>query len=265
MIIEKFKTHRFIINFKKYRYLLTLLVKREIQVKYRRSVLGIFWSFLEPLLMMVLITIVFSTVFQRNVPNFPVYYLSGYLIYQFFATGTNASMTSIISNAGILKTIYVPKYIYCLSSVLSSFITFLISLIVLFMVMIATNVNFTIYIIFASIPILILIFLIIGVGLILAALNVFFRDIVHLWRVFIIMLMWATPIFYPPDIVPESFRWIQYYNPLYAIIICFRSSILYSTLFNLQTLLFATISGLVALIIGILIFYKFKEKFILHI
>ena len=174
-------------------------------------------------------------------------------------------MSSIKSSASILKTIYVPKYMYSLSAILSNFVTFLLSLIVLFIVMIATNVDFTIYIIFASLPILALLLLTIGVGLIVGTANVFFRDIEHLYGVFIMLLMWALPIFYPPEIVPESFRFIQYYNPLYAVISCCRSSFLYGTLYNPLNLLFAMASGVIALIIGMILFYKYQDKFIHHI
>lgn len=256
--------HRFLVNFNKYRYLLNQLVKRDIKLKYRRSVLGIFWSFLEPLGSMIVLTIVFSTLFNR-IENFPVYYLTGMLAYQFFAGGTNAAMRSMVGNASILKTIYIPKYLYSLSAIISNFVTFLLSLIVLFMVMAVTNVNFTMYIIFASLPILALLLLTIGAGLIMATVNVFFRDMQYLYGIFLMMLMYLTPIFYPAEIVPESFRFIQDYNPLFAIIQCCRSSFLYGTLYNMQDLLFAMGSGVVALVIGIFIFYKYQDRFILYV
>lgn len=257
--------HRFLVNFNKYRYLLNQLVKRDIKLKYRRSVLGIFWSFLEPLLSMVVLTIVFSTLFSRNIANYPVYYLVGMLAYQFFAGGTNAAMRSMVSNASILKTIYIPKYLYSLAAVLSNFVTYLLSLIILFMVMAVTNVHFTMYIIFASLPILALLMLTIGVGLIMATINVFFRDMQHLYGVFLMLLMWLTPIFYPPEIVPASFRFIQTYNPLFAIITCCRSSFLYGTLYDINVLLFAMGSGILALVVGIILFYRSQDKFILYI
>jgi len=259
------RRHRFFVNFNKYRFLLNQLVKRDIKIKYRRSILGIFWSFLEPLASMVVITIIFSTLFSRNIENFPVYYLCGALAYQFFAAGTNGSMRSMISNAGILKTIYIPKYLYSLSAVLSNFVTFLLSLIVLLGVMAVTNAPFTMYIIFASLPILALLLLTVGVGLIMATINVFFRDIQYLYGIFLMLLMYLTPIFYPPQIVPVSWRFIQDYNPLFAIIQCFRSSFLDGTLYSTQDLIFGMGSGIVALIIGIIIFYKFQDKFILYI
>lgn len=265
MITENIRGHKFIYNFGKYRYLLTQLVKRDIQIKYRRSVLGIFWSFLEPLLTMIVVTIVFSTIFARSIPNFPVYYLIGILIFQFFSGGTNGAMRSIKGSANILKAIYIPKYMYALSAILSNFVTFAISLTVLFLVMIATNVNFTIYIIFASLPLLALLIMTIGIGLILATLNVFFRDLEHLYGVFLMLLMWAMPIFYPANIVPESFRFIQYYNPLYAVINCCRDSFLYGTLYNPVDLLFAMISGIIFLILGIFLFYRYQDQFVLHV
>ena len=265
MIVKDATNHRFFANFKKYKFLLNQLVKRDIKIKYRRSVLGIFWSFLEPLLSMVVLTIVFSTFFKHSIANYPVYYLTGMLTYQFFASGSNAAMRSIKSSAGILKTIYVPKYMYSLSAVLSSFVTFLLSLIILFMVMVATHVDFTIYIIFASLPILALLLLTIGAGLILATVNVFFRDMEHLYKVFLMLLMYAMPIFYPANIVPAGFRFIQYYNPLYAIISCCRSVFLYGALYNPLELLFGMASGVGLLIIGIALFYKYQDRFILYI
>lgn len=256
--------HRFLVNFNKYRYLLNQLVRRDIKLKYRRSVLGIFWSFLEPLGTMVVLTIVFSTLFNR-IENYPVYLLTGLLVYQFFAGGTNGAMRSMISNAGILKTIYIPKYLYSLSAIFSNFVTYLLSLIVLFMVMAITHVNFTMYIVFASLPILALLLLTIGVGLIMATINVFFRDVQYLYGILLLMLMYLTPIFYPPEIVPDSFRFIQTYNPLFAIIQCCRSCFLYGTLYNMQDLFFAMGTGIVALFVGILVFYKSQDKFILHV
>jgi lipopolysaccharide transport system permease protein len=265
MAVKDTVNHRFFANFKKYRFLLDQLVKRDIKIKYRRSVLGIFWSFLEPLLSMIVLTIVFSAFFKHTIANYPVYYLTGMLIYQFFAGGSNAAMRSIKSSASILKTIYVPKYMFSLSAILSNFVTFLLSLIVLFLVMVATNATFTIYIIFAILPIIALLLLTIGVGLILATVNVFFRHMEHLYGVCLMLLMYAMPIFYPPEIVPASFRFIQYYNPLYAVIGCCRSVFLYGTLYNPLQLLFAMASGVIFLIIGIAMFYKYQDRFILYV
>jgi lipopolysaccharide transport system permease protein len=257
--------HRFFANFQKYRFLLNQLVKRDIQVKYRSSVLGILWSFLEPLLTMIVMTIVFSYIFKRSIPNFPVYYLIGRVSYMLFQQGTTGAMMSIIGNANILKSVYVPKYLYALSAVLSNFVTFLLSLIILFAVMIATNVQFTIYCIFASLPIIILLILTVGVGLILATVTVFFRDIQHLYGVFVMLLMYATPIFYPASIIPEQFQIILTINPLYAIILCLRTVLMEGRLYDPGTLLYATVCAIVSLVVGMALFYKYQNRFLLYL
>ena len=231
--------HRFIANFSKYRFLLIQLVKRDIQVKYRSSVLGIFWSFLEPLLTMILMTVIFSFIFKRAIPNFPVYYLIGRIAFQLFSQGSMGAMKSIISNTNIIKSVYVPKYLYALSTVLSSFVTFLLSLIILVAVMIATHVPFTIYIIFASLPIILLLLLTLGIGLILATITVFFRDVEHLYGVLVTMLMYASAVFYPASIIPPNFQFILTINPIYAIISCIRTVILDGTLYDIHQLMFA--------------------------
>ena len=205
-------------DLKSYRSLLSELIRRDIKIKYRRSVLGILWSFLDPLLSMIVLTIVFSTLFHR-IPNYPIYYLSGLLAFQLFSGGSKTAMKSLVGSSGIWKTIYVPKFLYVLSAVLSNFVTYLLSLVVLLVLMAVLNVHFTIYIIFASLPILGLIIMTVGAGLIMGTLNVFFRDMEYLYNVFCMMLMYGMPIFYPADIVPAAFRFIQDYNPLYQLIL----------------------------------------------
>jgi ABC-type polysaccharide/polyol phosphate export permease len=257
--------HRFIANFAKYRFLLIQLVKRDIQVKYRSSVLGIFWSFLEPLLTMILMTIIFSFIFKRAIPNFPVYYLIGRVSYQLFAQGSMGAMKSIISNANIIKSVYVPKYLYAVSTVLSGFVTFLFSLIIVLAVMIVTHVQFTIYIIFASLPIILLLLLTIGIGLILATITVFFRDVEHLYGVVVTMLMYASAIFYPASIIPPNYQFILTINPIYGIISCIRTVILDGTLYDPFQLMYAAVFTIVTLVIGIAIFYKYQNKFVLNL
>lgn len=265
MVINEIFQHRFIINFSKYKYLLSELIKRDIKIKYRRSVIGIFWSFLNPLLTMVVLTIIFSTIFAMNIENFPVYFLAGKIVFDLYAQGSTAAMMSIRRNADIIKKIYVPKYMYGLSSVLSNFVTFLLSLIVLFGVMLATNAGFTWYILTALVPILLLVMFTIGAGLLLATLTVFFRDIEHLYDVFITLLMYGSAIFYPVSIIPQKFQIFLNMNPIYAIISLCRDSFLYGKAFDPTTLLFATASSAGILVLGIILFYKYQDKFILYI
>ena len=251
-------------NFSKYKSFLSELIRRDIKIKYRRSVLGIFWSFLDPLFSMIILTIVFAALFKR-VQNYPVYYLSGMLAYQLFSSGSSQAMNSLVSSAGIWKSVYVPKYLYVLSSVLSNFVTTVFSLVILFAIMFVLQVPFTVYIIFASLPIFILILLTVGAGLIMGTLNVFFRDMAHLYSVFTLMLMYATPLFYPPEILPPRFTFIQTYNPLYQIIVCLRDCFLYGKLYGVYEIVYPTIFAFVLIAIGLLMLYKFQDKFILYV
>ena len=257
--------HRFFVNFKKYRFLLTELVKRDIKVKYRRYVLGIFWSFLEPLLFMIVLTIIFSTLFKNKIANYPVYLLTGRLVYTFFASGTSGSMYSIYKNASIIKKIYVPKYMYTLGVTISSLITFLLSFVVLFLVMIVTHAPFSWFILLSFIPLILILILTIGVGLILATLTVFFRDIEHLYTVFLTLLLYGSAIMYPASIIPQNYQFLLTYNPIYASVVLFRDCFIYGVWLDPFTLIFSIVSSFAALAIGIAFFYKFQDKFILYI
>lgn len=251
-------------TFSKYKSLLSELVRRDIRNKYRNSILGVLWSLLDPLLSMIVLTIVFSTLFHR-VHDYPVYYLSGQLTYSLFSGGSRQAMSSLIGSANIWKSVYVPKYLYALSSVLSNFVTFALSLVVLFAIMLVLGVDFTVYMIFASLPILVLLIMTFGVGLIVGTLNVFFRDIEHLYSVLMLMLMYALPIFYPADILPPQFKFIQAYNPLYYILVCMRDCFYYGKLYSLTDILIPTVAAFIFLGIGIFMLRRYQDRFILYV
>jgi lipopolysaccharide transport system permease protein len=265
MFIKDIFHHRFFVNFYKYRYLLIELVKRDIKIKYRRSILGLFWSFLEPLLFMVALTLIFSTIFHNSIHNYPVYLLTGRLPFEFFARGTIACMSSVLGNAAIVQKIYVPKYMFSLGLVLSNLVNFLLSLIVLLLVMIATQAPFTLYMLLSIIPIVLLVVFIFGIGLILATLSVFFRDLTYMYGIFVMLIMYGSAIFYPPAVIAPKYQFILTLNPVYAFISLFRDSFYYGRFFDPSQLLFATVSSILALAIGILIFYKYQDKFILFV
>ncbi len=269
-------------NFLKYRYLLRELVKKSVKLQYRNSVLGMFWTFLQPLLTMIVLSIVFSNLFGRDsskVVNYPVYLLCGRLLHDFFANSTKRGMRAIRSNASIIKKVYVPKYIYPLSSVLSTFVTFLISLIVLAVVIIFFNVvrsnpiAISWQIIFAVVPIIVLFFMSLGVGMILCTLDVFFKDVENLYDVFTLLLFYMTPIVYTVDKLGfESGSWqetLLKINPMYGIIDMFRAAVLHSTefaaYFDINSLWYTMGFAAAMLVIGFALFYKCQDRFILHI
>lgn len=253
-------------NFKKYQFLLSELVVKEIKLKYRRSYLGILWTLLEPLLTMIVLTIVFSSFYGKDDRYFPVYILTGRLLYSYFSNATKSAMKSIRVHGQMIKKVYVPKYIYPLSSILSQYITFLISLIVLVGVSIYCNVKPTIYMLQAIIPLFILFIMVLGVGLILATLAVFFRDMEYLWGVILMLIMYCSAIFYEPKrVLATGNGWILKYNPLYSVILNFRNSILYGVKLDPFALWYSLGFSLIALIVGIWLFYKKQDQFILNI
>ena len=218
---------KYLKNFLRYKYLLTELVKKNIKLKYRRSYLGILWTLIEPLLTMLVLTLVFGTFFGNNDEQYPVYILSGRLLYSFFSSGTKSGLRAVSGNAAMIKKVYVPKYIYVLSTVISNFVTFLISLVVLVGVGAVLHVQPTIYVVQAIVPLFILLIMTTGISMILATLNVFFRDIEYIWSVFTMLIMYASAIFYQPDrVINTGNGWIFGVNPVYMCISNFREAVL---------------------------------------
>ena len=269
-------------NFMKYRYLLKELVVKNIKLQCRNSVLGMFWTFLQPLLTMVVLSIVFNNLFGRDsskVVNYSVYLLSGRLLYEFFTQSTKRAMRSIRANSSIIKKVYVPKYIYPLSVVLSTFVTFLISLSVLAVVILFFNilkkdpVPITYNMFYAIIPIIIMFVFSLGVGMFLGTLNVFFKDIENFYDVFTLLLFYLTPIVYTVDKLGfKNGSWqalLIKLNPLYGIIEMFRAAVLHGdkfmAYFSMNQLYYTSAVAVVALIFGFIVFYKNQDKFILHI
>ena len=224
-----FENNVYVQNFNKYTFLLTELIKRDISGKYKDSTLGLFWSFLNPLLSMIVLTMVFSLIFANTIENFPVYLLSGKLVFDLFANATTGAMDSIKANSEIIKKIYVPKYMFAVGIVCSEFINFLISLVVLVAVMIFTGAPFHFALIYSPIPLFFLLVLTMGVGLILATATTFFTDIKYLYGVLVMLLSFMTPLFYPIDIIPQQFLFAYKLNPLYSAVACFRNTILRAT------------------------------------
>ncbi len=256
----------FVKSFFQYQFLLQELVKKGIKLKYRNSYLGIIWSLLEPLLTMVILTIVFGTLLQKSDDKtFPIYILCGRLLYSFYSDASKAALTSIRKNASMIKKVYVPKYIYTLSSILFNFVIFLISLIVLVLVSLLMGVYPTLYILQAPLVLAALLLLAIGTGYILATWGVFFRDLEHLWSVALMLIMYTCAIFYSADRLLEShWGWILRCNPLFCLIECFRDAV-FGRWINMEYFLYAIGFSLVSLLLGLWMFYKKQDEYILHI
>jgi len=251
--------------FFKYKELFYQLVSREIKLKYRRSILGYVWSVLNPLLIMLVKVIVFSFIFNRSIPYFPVYIIAGHMLFSFMSSSTSRSLGSVTGNAGLLKKVYIPKYIFTLATVTSEMVNFIFSLSALFIVIIINGVPFTWRFILITIPIIQIYIFCIGLGFFLAQAAVFFRDVVNIWSVVTTAWMYLSAIFYPVDILPDKVQYlVTHFNPLYFYIRLFRNFILGGE-GSMEYMLRGAVAAVLMLIIGITFFSHNKNKFILHI
>lgn len=252
-------------EFRRYNNLFVELVRKGIKLKYRRSYLGIIWSMVEPLLTMIVLTIVFGTLLGHHEKEFPVYILSGRLIYTLFSQSTNSALKSIRKNSAMIKKVYVPKYLYPLSEIVFNYILFVISLVVLVGVSIVLKVYPTFRLVRALLPLSILFVLCIGVGMFLATVGVFFRDMEYLWNVGLMLVMYTCAIFYYPEkILNSNVSWILEYNPLFCVIQNFRRCVFGESM-HAGMLLYSSLFALVMCIIGVYVFEKNQDRFILYI
>ena len=203
--------------------------------------------------------------FKFDIENFPLYLLSGQIIFNFYNDATSTAMTAIIGNAALIKKVYVPKYLFVISRVFSSFINLMASFTALLLVMIATRAELHWTVILSLVPLALLMLLSLGIGLILAALTVKFRDIIHLYSVFTTVLMYLTPVIYPMSILPEWLGKIVLLNPLTNILMMFRDVMINNTLFDFWALAIAVVETAFFMAMGLYVFYKNQDQFILNI
>ena len=249
----------------KYRPLIHELVIRDLKVKYRRSFLGYLWSLLNPLLMMTVMAVVFTHVFRANVDNYPLYLICGQTLFSFFTESSNRAMYSILENAQLIKKIYIPKFIFPISRVVSSFVTMSFSLTAILIVMLVTRARFYWTILLIPVPIVFLFLFCCGMGMILSALSVYFRDITHLWGVATLAWMYATPIFYTIDAMPGRLMTLMKLNPMYHFINTFRNLVMFGNIPGPNAWIGCILSGLVVFALGLFVFGRLQKDFILYI
>ena len=262
---NKLKLKAYIKTFRKYSGLIIHLAKNQVALKYRKSYLGMLWSLLNPLLMMIVLTMVFSTIFHNQIENFPIYLMCGRLIFDFNSECTNTALNSVVGNSALIKKIYVPKYVFPLSCSVASLMNMLFSMAALIIVMLFTGTPFHVEMLMFWLPLCYAFMFSTGLGLILSALNVFFRDIKHLYKVMTTVWMYMTPLFYPIEVMDGIVKNIIMFNPLYHYITMFRGMVLKGTLPTLSDNLLCLGIGVVTLLVGIVVMKKTQDKFILHI
>ena len=252
-------------HFVQYVPLVRELVGRDLKVKYRRSFLGYIWSVLNPLLMMMVQTIIFSYMFRSNIPNYPLYLICGNTLFTFFNESANMGLVSIIQNAALIKKVYIPKYIFPLSRVVSSFVTMSFSLAAVVLVMLITRSPLHWTILLFWIPLLFLLIFFAGVAMTLSALTVYFRDIQHLFGVVTLGWNYATPIFYPIEQLPDFAQTLMKFNPMYHYINFFRNLVMYGNIPGPNTWIACAVSSFVMLFVGLWTFRKLQRNFILYV
>lgn len=249
-----------------YKDLLKLLVSRDIKLKYRRSFLGYLWSVLNPLMIMVVMTVVFSTMFSRNIENFPVYLFCGQLLFNYMNNSTHQAIFSITSNAALLKKTYVPKFIFTVSKITSGMVDLVFSLGALVIVMVATRAKFTWYILLFPLVIIQLYLFCVGLGLFLAQANVFFKDSQFIYNAVTTAWMYLTPIFYPLEMLPEWLIWcVKHLNPMYFYVGQFRDLVYSGTMPGPVITIAGWSAAIIMLVIGLWSFSKSEDNFILYI
>lgn len=256
-------------GFIKYKDLMGQLVSRDLKLKYRRSVLGYLWSVLNPLFIMIIMAIVFSHMFSRgNISNYPVYLMSGQVMFNFMNLSTKSAIQSINGSASLLKKTYVPKYVFTVSKIFSGCLDCIFSMGALLLVMLFTD-GFALYswrlLLFPLVLIQNFLFTL-GLGMLLAATNVFFRDIQYIYNAITTAWLYLTPMFYPIEALPETLRFcVEKFNPMYSYVTQMRWVTTIHETVSLEIVLLGILYAILMLVIGIVVFLKSQDKFILYI
>lgn len=241
------------------------VVKRDIKRKYYKSALGVVWTVLNPLLSMLVMTFIFSTLFRRSVNNFAIYLLCGQLIFSFINGSGSRSLNAILGNAGYIRSMYIPKYIFVLSCVIQSFVDLLFSLSALVLVMLITGAPFTPYMLFLPVVFVLAFMFALGWAFVLATYGTFLRDLHHLYGIFSTLWMYLSAIFYPTTIVPAAYRFVFDINPMIHYISLMRAICHEGVMPSEKSLIIATCFSVLILTFGISVFKSKEDKFFLYV
>ena len=261
-------------NFKRYWFLMTQLISRDFKVKYKRSVLGIVWSLLNPVLMMSVMAIVFSQMFRFKVEgiNYLVYLMTGLIMFNYFSGSTSAAMTSVVDNFTLINKVYIPKYIFPIAKCLFVGIDFLLTLIPWLGIIALSyfglgeyTCNFNIYFLILPYIFFCMFLFACGMGLIISCVSVFLRDVFHIYGIILTIWNYLTPVFYSIEILPTKLQSLMQFNPMFQFINATRSIVLYGQRPSFTTMGVLGLIGVGTLLIGTYIFRKKQDKFIYYV
>lgn len=246
-----------------YHHLILQLVRRDVLTRYKRSVLGIAWTLLAPLGMMLVLTLVFSQVFRFDtVYGYAAYLLSGLLAWTFFSQTTTAAMANLVWGGGLLNRIYIPRTSFALAAIGTGLVNISLATIPLIAIILITDVPLTIAFLFLPVPLLLLAFFALGVGLLISTLAVYFPDVVEMYQIILIAWMYLTPIIYPIEVLPEPVRFlITHFNPMYYLVELYRMPVYYGRFPTWAELIPAVLISISLLITGWWLFSKKSDEF----
>ena len=244
-----------------YREMLSNLVKKDLKVRYKGSVLGFLWTFLNPLLQLIVYTIVFSTIMKVGIDKFYIYLFIGLIPWLFFATCIQAGSVSILMNKDLIKKIYFPRIILPISTVNSAFMNMFYSMIVVLLTILVSGIGFNKYILFLPLAMIIQYILVLGMTFIFSALNVYFRDLEYILNIIVMIWFYLTPIVYKIEMIPEKYRFWFYLNPMTGIITFYRDILYYKRMPSFNSFGGILIYGIVMIVIGYFVFEKLQKNF----
>ena len=249
----------------RHRFLFEELVKRDFKKKYKRTVLGMGWSMLAPLLMLLVMKVVFTQFFGRNMPHYTTYLFCGLLVFNWFSESTNGGMRSLYSNASIFTKVNVPKYLFLFAGNVQAAINFGLTLLVFFFFCWLDDIVFSWRFVLLLYPIMTLLLFNVGVGMILSALYIFFRDMDYLWRVFLQLLMYGSAIFYMVDKMPADLQTAFAFNPVYRHIAYVREVVLVGAIPSLATHLTLVGFAVGAFLVGAFMYKRYNTRFLYYV
>ncbi|HJS98333.1 MAG TPA: ABC transporter permease [Terriglobales bacterium] len=248
-----------------YRELIWALAMKELRVRYKRSVLGFVWALLNPLLMMIVLTLVFGTIMRFSIDHYAIFLLSMLLPWTFFTQALTYSVESVVGNADLLKKVHIAKVVFPVAAVVSNIVNFLLSLIPLALLVLVLRFPLHWTWIYLPVPMLGLFLFTLGTSLFLAAINVFFRDISHIIQIILSAWFYFSPIIYSLDFIPAKHRWLFKLNPMLYVLNGFRLSIYYGLLPQLTSVAMSLACGVAAVLIGYGVFRRYQESFVFYV
>lgn len=249
----------------RYRELIWALALKELKIRYKRSVLGFLWALLNPALLMVVLTLVFSTIMRFAIPHYAIFLLSVLLPWTFFSQSLSYAVESVVSNGDLIKKVALPKLVFPVAAVVSNIINLLLSLIPLALLVPLMRHPFYWTWLYLPVPLAALTIFTLGMTFFFAAANVYYRDVAHILQVVLSAWFYVTPIIYSLDFIPQKHRWIFKLNPLIYVINGFRLSVYYGQLPHLRSVAASFACAFVALFIGYAIFRKYQDQFVFYV